>query len=234
MAGANATVTTKTAYILKILDDVEPVLMSLQTRLATVYDSIRAQHAIAQAKINADVRKGIAEMGDEGLGEVSKEKILLEALVAENMADPEKDLTMLQARLNALDTDFRNDLSAEKELHGNLHSEVRVRLGQMEREVRESNSNLTSYMDGLKEELDEAQIFKSTLCIDLYTVLTLCSICTRALTLENLCQWKTESERALSQLETKQGDDKSTFLKSLGATKSDVEGRNSSVLLMCC
>jgi hypothetical protein len=168
--GANATVTTKTAYILKILDDVEPVLMSLQTRLATVYDSIRAQHAIAQAKINADVRKGIADMGDEGLGEVSKERILLEALVAENMADPEKDLTMLQARLNALDTNFRNDLSAEKELHGNLHSQVRVRLGQMEREVRESNSNLTSYMDGLKEELDEAQIFKSSVFIDYFVV----------------------------------------------------------------
>ena len=222
MPGANVTVTTKTAYILKILDDVEPVLMSLQTRLATVYDSIRAQHAIAQAKINADVRKGIADMGDEGLGEVSKEKILLEALVAENMADPEKDLTMLQARLNALDTNFRNDLSAEKELHGNLHSQVRVRLGQMEREVRESNSNLTSYMDGLKEELDEAQFFKSSVYIYYFVVK-----CTWALTLENLCQWKKESERALSKLETKQGDDKSNFLKSLGATKGDVEGRNS-------
>jgi hypothetical protein len=41
-----------------------------------------------------------------------------------------------------------------------------------------------------------------------------------------LCQWKKESERALSKLETKQGDDKSNFLKSLGATKGDVEGKN--------
>jgi hypothetical protein len=47
---------------------------------------------------------------------------------------------------------------------------VRVRLGQMEREVRESNSNLTSYMDGLKEELDEAQIFKSSVFIDYFVV----------------------------------------------------------------
>lgn len=161
---------TKTSYILKILDNVEPVLMSLQTRLATVYDSIRAQHAIAQAKINADVRKGIADAGSEGLGEVSTEKILLEALVAENMADPERDLTMLQARLKALDNGFRNDLSAEKELHGNLHGGVRVRLGLMERELRESNANLTSYMDGLKEELDEAQVLKSALYVYCCTV----------------------------------------------------------------
>ena len=44
---------------------------------------------------------------------------------------------------------------------------------------------------------------------------------------EELEEWKKESERALSKLETKQGDDKSNFLKSLGATKGDVEGRNS-------
>jgi len=189
VANANVTVTNTTAYIVTILDAVEPILAALQTRLATVYDSIRAQHAVAQAKVNADVRKGIADLGEEGIGEVSKEKLLLEALVAENMADPEKDLTMLQARLNGLDTEFRNALSAEKELSGNLHSDVRVRLGRMEREVRESNSNLTSYMNGLQEDLDD---------------------------------WKTESTRALSKLEAKQGADKNSFLQSLRSTQSDV------------
>jgi len=180
--GAETTITNKTAAITRVLDAVEPILTSLETRLATVYDSIRMQHDAAQAKINAEVRKGIADLGDTGLGEVSKEKVLLEALVAENMAEPEKGLTLLQAKLNGLDTDFRNELSAEKQLHGNLHDAVRVHLASMERELRESNTNLTSYVTGLKEDLDN---------------------------------WKAESTRALSKLESKQGDDKTSFLRSL-------------------
>jgi len=152
--GASATITNTTRHISALLDSVEPVLSTLQTRLATVYDSIRALHAEAQAKVNADVRKGIAELGDSGLGEVSKEKLLLEALVAENMAEPEKALTMLQAKLNSMDTDFRNALSSENQEHGTLHDAVRVRLSKMERELRESNANLTSYVNGLKDDLD--------------------------------------------------------------------------------
>ena len=96
--GAEVTITNKTAVIRSVLDAVEPVLTTLETRLATVYDSIRSQHAAAQAKVNAEVTKGIADLGDTGLGEVSKEKVLLEALVAENMAEPEKGLTLLQVR----------------------------------------------------------------------------------------------------------------------------------------
>ena len=63
-------------------------------------------------------------------------------------------LTMLQARLNAMDTALRNTLSTEREQHGTLHDAVRVRLGKMERELHESNGNLTSYVVGLKEDLD--------------------------------------------------------------------------------
>jgi hypothetical protein len=41
---------------------------------------------------------------------------------------------------------------------------------------------------------------------------------------EELGNWKTESQRALTKLEKKQGDDKESFLRSLLATKSDVRG----------
>ena len=57
----------------------------------------------------------------------------------------------------------------------------------MERELRESNSNLTSFVNGLKEDLDN---------------------------------WKTESQRALTKLEQKQGDDKKKFLTSLAGEPS--------------
>ena len=58
---------------------------------------------------------------------------------------------MLQAQLNALDTRFRNALSAEKVEHGEQHDAVRVELGRLERELRESNTNLSSYVSGLEE-----------------------------------------------------------------------------------
>ena len=64
--GAETTITNKTAAIKRVLDAVEPILTALETRLATVYDSIRSQHAAAQAKVNAEVRKGIADLGDTG------------------------------------------------------------------------------------------------------------------------------------------------------------------------
>jgi hypothetical protein len=38
---------------------VAPVLSSLQTRLALVYDNIRAEHAAAQSAVTADVQKGV-------------------------------------------------------------------------------------------------------------------------------------------------------------------------------
>ena len=149
--GAEATVNKTTAETRAVLDAVEPVLSALQTRLATVYDSIRAQHDAATAKIRAEVDKGISDLRASGVGQVAREKLLLEALVAENMAVPEKALTMLQAQLNALDTRFRNALSAEKVEHGEQHDAVRVELGRLERELRESNTNLSSYVSGLEE-----------------------------------------------------------------------------------
>jgi len=53
-----------------------------------------------------------------------------------------------------MDTALRNTVSTEREQHGTVHDAVRVRLGKMERELRESNGNLTSYVVGLKEDLD--------------------------------------------------------------------------------
>jgi hypothetical protein len=153
--------------------------------------------------------------------------VVLEALVAENMAPPEQQLSVLQAKLNALDNQFRNAMSAEKSLQGahfpcftgakvriltlisrrgaarrdprapqvlysiyllywyestntDANFATRVRLSRMERELRESNTNLTSYVSGLQTELDG---------------------------------WKAEGTRALSKLEEKQGADKEAFLQ---------------------
>ena len=59
IANANTTVDATVANIKDVLDRVAPVLSSLQTRLALVYDNIRAEHAAAQSAVTADVQKGV-------------------------------------------------------------------------------------------------------------------------------------------------------------------------------